>query len=299
VKRRELLRVVAGGALAAATLPILPAPWSRIAAAVDAGRAAVPARVISAGGALTEIVYALGAGATLVATDTTSTWPEAATRLPKVGYLRALSAEGLLALRPTLLLATADAGPPAVFDQLRAAGLRVVRSESGHSFDALRRSVAEVGRALGRDDEARQLTQRLSAEWNDVTARVARAPGRPRAMFLLAHAGASVQVSGTGTAADAMIRLAGGRNAVSGFEGYRPLTAESAVQAAPEIIVTTQQGLYATGGLDGLLSRPGLALTPAGRARRVAGPEASFLLGFGPRLPAAARELAAAFGTLG
>ncbi|MCZ8133377.1 MAG: ABC transporter substrate-binding protein [Steroidobacteraceae bacterium] len=257
-------------------------------------RTATP-RVISVGGSLTEIVYALGAGEQLVGVDTTSAYPEAATRLPKVGYLRSLSAEGLLSLRPTLLIAAAQAGPPVALRQVESAGTPLVRGDEEYSYAAVRRNVATIGRALDRDAATVVLAARLDGEWAAATAAVPRTGTRPRALFVLAHTGANVQISGTGTAAHAMLELAGARNAAEGFAGYRPLTAEGAVAAAPDFIVATRQGVEASGGVDRLLQRPGLALTPAGRARRVVAPEASFLLGFGPRLPGAVAELAAAF----
>jgi iron complex transport system substrate-binding protein len=110
-------------------------------------------------------------------------------------------------------------------------------------------------------------------------------------LFVLAHAGGQLRVAGEGTGADAMLALAGVRNAFAGMHGYKPLTAEAALQAAPDIILCTDQGLQAQGGADGLLKAPGLALTPAGRTRRVASMEALLLLGFGPRLPQAVAEL--------
>jgi iron complex transport system substrate-binding protein len=265
-------------------------------------RASVPAsgapRVVAIGGALTEIVYRLHAEALLVGADTTSLHPPAALALPRVGYARTLSAEGVLSLRPNLVLASADAGPPAVLAQLRAAGVRLVRTDAEHSFEGLVRNVRIVAEALGRGEAGARLASALEREWHAVQARLRAPAPRPRAMFVLAHAAASVQVSGAGTAAHAMLELAGATNGLTGFNGYRPLTAEAAIGAAPDVIVTTSQGIDALGSVDALLSRPGLALTPAGRARRVAAFEALYLLGFGPRLPQAVEELGRRLGSI-
>jgi len=255
--------------------------------------AASAERIVSVGGGATEIVYALGAGDRLVAVDSTSTWPAAAAALPRVGYMRQLAAEGVLSMRPDVVVATSDAGPAPALAQLRTAGVRVTLLPAERSFDALLESVRLVAAAIGREAAGGQLQARLRAEWAATQAQVAARGGSPRVLFVLAHGGsAGALVSGEGTAADAMIRLAGGRNALAGFSGYKPLTAEAGVTAAPEVILVTAESVAVLGGAEKLLQHPGLALTPAGRAGRVVSFEALYLLGFGPRLPAAVRDLA-------
>jgi len=246
-------------------------------------------RVITVGGAITEVVYALEAQKHLVGTDTTSLYPPAAQATTKVGYLRQLSAEGLLALRPDALIAPSDAGPPVVLDQLRSAGVRVELVHASHDWDEVQRKVQAVGRALDRMPQAKAFQDRLDAQWNGVQTRVAAARGRaPRVLFVLAHSG-SPTVAGSQTAADAVIRLAGAHNAMAGFNGYRPLAAEAVAAAAPDVILTTQQSLEAIGGTDSFWKRPEWPLTPAGRRpqqQALLALDALELLGFGPRLPA-------------
>lgn len=245
--------------------------------------------IVSVGGAITETIYALGAQDQLAGVDTTSLFPVDATKLPQVGYARTLSAEGVLALKPQVLLASGEAGPPQVLAQLKSAGVRVEVLDEQHRFDGMLARTQRVGALCGREREAAQLVSRLQQAW---AARPKPPAGSaPRVLFVLAHAGGQLRVAGEGTSADAMITLAGARNAFGGAQGYKPLTAEAALQAAPDIVLCTDQGLEAQGGADGLLKAPGLALTPAGRARRVASMEALLLLGFGPRLPQAVAEL--------
>jgi iron complex transport system substrate-binding protein len=265
------------------------------AAAVFAAQAACaqPAqRVVAAGGALTEIVFALGAGNRLVAVDTTSTAPQAAATLPRVGYMRALSAEGVLSMRPQLLLAAAEVGPPAVLRQLRDAGVRVVGTDAEHSFEGVKAKVRAIAAALNLADPGRALEARLDAEWRETRASIASLPGRPRVLFVLAHGGTTLSLAGADTAAEAMIRYAGAANAIDGFKGYRPATVEAVVGARPDVVLITREGLDALGGREQLLSKPGFALTPAGLAKRVVALDALYLLGFGPRMPQAVRELA-------
>ncbi len=248
-------------------------------------------RVVSVGGALTEIVYALGGEQSLVAVDTTSLYPEAALRLPKVGYMRQLSAEGVLSMRPTLLLATNEAGPANVLAQLREAKVNIQTVSADHSFDELRNKVRVVAAALGRDAAGKALEAKLAQEMQDAQRYVAQQRSKPRVLFILSHSG-TPQVAGEGTAADAFIRLTGSSNVLAGVQGYKPMTTEAIVAALPDVILTTTQGITALGGIDKLWQQPGLALTAAGKHKRVVAMDALYLIGFGPRLPAAVREAA-------
>ena len=259
-------------------------PWSR------AQPKGAP-RLITLGGSITEIVYALGAEAQLVGTDSTSFYPPAAAKTPKVGYFRQLSAEGILSLRPDVIVGTDDIGPPAVIDQVRSAGVKVELVKVDHSWGEVQRKLQAVGRACGREASARELQARLDEQWRAVQAEVAAFQGpRPRVLFILAHS-QTPRVAGAGTAADAMIRFFGGINAMQGFEGYRALTAESLAQAAPNVILTTDQGLQEQGGADKFWHRPKLALAPAYKSRALVTLDALELIGFGPRLPQAVRTL--------
>ena len=276
---RRAWLIGAGAALAA------PATW-----------AASERRIVSVGGALTETLYALGAQGDLVGADTTSLFPDAARQLPSVGYARALSAEGVLSLRPTLVVASQEAGPPAVLRQVEAARVPLALLDADHRFEGVVARTQRLAELCGRAEAGRALVADLQQRWAQVQDQAARraASGKPapRVLFVLSHSMAQVRVSGSGTAADAMLRYAGAVNVLGGVEGYKPLTPEAAIAAAPEVILVTEQGLQAAGGVDGLLKAPGLAQTPAGRARRVVALEALLLLGFGPRLPQAVAALA-------
>ena len=261
-----------------------------------AGPAQEQRRIVSIGGAVTETFYALGAQAELVGVDTTSLYPEVARSLPSVGYARQLSAEGVLSLRPTLVVANEDAGPPAVLRQLEAARVPLIVLDGGHRFEGTIARTQRLADLCGRADGGRDLTARLQRDWQASTDRVAQlSKGRPapRVLFVLSHTVTQMRVAGRATGADAMIGYAGGTNALAAsFDGYKPLTPEAMIAAAPDIILSTDQGLAAAGGIDGLLKAPGLAQTPAGRMRRVVALEALLLIGFGPRMPQAVTALA-------
>lgn len=240
-------------------------------------------RVVSVGGPVTEIVYALGAQQALVGVDTSSLYPEAATRLPQVGYQRQLSAEGLLGLRPTLVLCTRDAGPPAVLEQLRSAGVKVEMIPSDNTVAGAVAKIRAVAQALGVVERANGLEETLKQDLDRVARRVAGTAVRPRVLFLYARGAGTLLVSGRGTAADEMIRLAGGVNPVTAFEGFKPMTTEAVVVAAPDVVFVPERALASVGGPEGLWKLAGLAFTPAGQSRRIVTLEDAFLLGFGPR----------------
>lgn len=280
--RRRLLQAIGGlGAV----------PLSAFAAS-PTGEATGEPRLVSVHGSLTELVYLLEAQHMLVGTDTTSTHPAAANRTPKAGYLRQLSAEGLLSLRPNAVLGTDEAGPPAVLAQLRQAGVPIRLVSVKHRFEDLLEKVSLVGEATRRQTAAQALTTDLQRRWQATQQKVSRRPGAgaPRVLFIMAH-GPAAMLAGTDTGAHAMLGYAGARNAVAEVQGWRALNAESAVQARPDWVVTTQESVSALGGLPSFWQLPGLAMTPAGRQQRVLSFDTMALLGFGPRMPSALEAL--------
>jgi iron complex transport system substrate-binding protein len=253
-----------------------------------------PERVVSVGGALTEIVYALGAGETLVAVDTTSTYPPAADELPDVGYMRQLAAEPILALEPDLVLLVEDSGPPEVVAQLEAAGVRIERVPDTPTLDGVREKVSRVAVALERPERGETLLAEIEAQRQAVATRLAELETHPRVLFLLSVGQGAPLAAGRETSAAGIVELAGGRNALGDFTGYKPLSPEAAVAAEPDVVLVTERSLGLLGGKQALLARPELAATPAAAEGRLIAMDALLLLGFGPRTPQAMAELAEA-----
>lgn len=251
------------------------------------------ARVIAVGGSITEIVHALGAQDRLVAVDSTSQYPAAVSSLPNVGYMRQLSAEPILGLGPTLVLAEADAGPPASLDQLREAGVAVLTVADEHSPEGVYAKIESVAAALGLRSRGITLVENLRAEFAEVRQAIAGAAEAPKVLFLLSVGnGGAPLAAGRDTSAAGIIALAGGVNAIDAYDGYKPMTPEATVSAAPEVVLLTTRSLALLGGEEKLWALPALSATPAGAQRRVIAMDGLLLLGFGPRTADAVRQLA-------
>jgi iron complex transport system substrate-binding protein len=264
------------------TLPLAPA------------RAEQAPRLLSLGGSVTEIVVALGAQDRLIGRDTTSTYPPAVQDLPDVGYLRALSPEGVLSLAPDLILAEADAGPPEAVEVLKSAGIDFVAMPGTPTPEGVVAKIEAVAAALDLPREGAALAASVRSDLSAATARAAKVQKRKRVLFILSLQGGRVMAGGTGTSAEGIIALAGGVNAASGFAGYKQMTDEAVLAAAPEVILMMdREGDLAIAEAD-VLAQPALAETPAAQTKAILRMDGMLLLGFGPRTGLAAAELYAA-----
>lgn len=273
---------------AAVAAALLPAAVAGPACAEEAER------IVIAGGSLTEIAFALGAGDRIVGVDATSNFPPEAKEKAQIGYFRALAPEGLLSLSPDLVIADAEAGPAAALDRVEAAGVPVARAPAGDTARDVPEKIAFMGRVLGLEGPASALADRYAAELAEVRAKVARLPDRPRALFVMTLDGGAPVVGGAGTAADAILTEAGAENAAAAIRGWKPMSREAILAAAPEAVVLMSQRAEALGGAEKALASPGLSETPAARNGRAIAMEGMLLLGFGPRTPEAIARLARA-----
>lgn len=253
-------------------------------------------RLVSVGGDVTEIIFALGEQDRLIARDTTSMYPEAALKLPDVGYMRALSPEGILAMNPTAIIAVEGSGPPEALTVLKSASVPFETVPNAYTRDGILAKIDKVGSLLGREEKAKALEAKVSADLDAVIADAEKRPEgeRKRVLFILSMQGGKIMASGTGTAADGIIKLSGLVNAVGNFPGYKPLTDEAIVEAKPDVILMMNRGDGASTKNDDLLKQPALALTPAVQNKAIIRMDGLHLLGFGPRTASAVRELNAA-----
>lgn len=240
-------------------------------------------RIVSIGGDVTEIAFALGAGNEVVARDSTSLHPAAVQKLPDVGYMRQLNAEGILALKPTLILTTELAEPALVLKQLADSGVKVVRIPGDTTVQAVPEKISMIAEAVNRASQGKQ----LAARYQQQLAAVANTPLPVKVLFVMSHGGITPMAAGQQTAADAIIRAAGLQNAMQGFSRYRPLSQEGVIASAPDLLLVTTDGVQSIGGQENLWQLPGIALTPAGKNRRVLIVDDMALLGFGLETPQA------------
>ncbi len=254
-------------------------------------RAATAPRVVVLGGAIAEIVAALGAEAEMVGRDSTSTYPASLLSLPDVGYVRALSTEGVLSLAPDLILAEPDAGPPPVVEVLKAAGAKFVTIPGAPDAEGVLAKIAATAAALGRESEGALLADQVSADLAEARARAAEVTKPVRVLFVLSLQGGAVRAGGQGSSAEGIITLAGGVNAATGFTGFKPMTDEAVLAANPEVLlVMDREGeLSITHEMIG--AHPALGQTEAARTGRIIAMDGLLLLGFGPRTGQAALAL--------
>lgn len=246
-------------------------------------QAGEPLRVVTADGAITEIVYRLGLESLLVGVDTTSGYPQQTELLPKIGYLRALPFEGVLALKPDLLITSERAAPEENLDRLARAGVQVEKLQAVRTPDAALERVLSVGVLLGEEERAEDLAAELRSEINRVQQASSVRENQPRVLFILAAGNHSVMLAGEGTSASALLDSVGAVNAVSGIQGYKPANREAILASRPAAIVIAES----TPGQFEIESWPEVARLDAWQNGQRLVADGMMLLGFGPRLPAA------------
>jgi iron complex transport system substrate-binding protein len=251
-------------------------------------------RIVAIGGDVTEILYALKADAKIAAVDSTSQFPvQALKEKPNVGYMRALSAEGVLSANPTVIVASKDAGPPDVVKALKASAVPYVEVPDDHTPEGAVAKVRFIASLVGAESAGENLAKSVEQDFTALAQDRAKITKTVRAIFVLTVQNGRATVAGGHTSADAVIRLAGAENAASGIEGYKPLVEEAATELAPDAIVTMRHS-SSTFTSDQILSVKGLQASPAGLNKRVIEMDGLYLLSFGPRSAHAARDLMAA-----
>ncbi|WP_306051234.1 heme/hemin ABC transporter substrate-binding protein [Oceaniradius stylonematis] len=254
-------------------------------------------RVLAIGGAVTEIVYALGEEDRLVARDSTSTFPPQAVDLPDVGYMRALSPEGVLSVKPDLILARANSGPDEAIEVLQAAQVRWVTVPDDFTPEGIDENIRIIADALGVPDKGEALRQRLAEDLSAARATTAGIDAPKRVLFVLSMRDDRIMASGTGTAAHGIIELAGADNVIGDFQGYKQLADEAVISADPDVILMMQgRGEAEDHGAPNarITGHPALGATRAAREGAIIRMDGLYLLGFGPRTGEAAQELARA-----
>ncbi|NUW75420.1 ABC transporter substrate-binding protein [Vibrio mediterranei] len=223
-------------------------------------------KIVSAGASVTELIYALDAQSKLVGVDVTSVTPEGTT-IPKVGYHRALSAEGLLALEPTLVIGSDEMGPKPALDQLSRVGVDVEVVDTSSTIEGLNHRIDQIAKLTNSEAKVGELKETVAQQVEALNSNQPSQSNMKKVLFLLIHEGRPANVAGNGTTPDAIIKLAGGINpAASQIDSYKPLSNEAMVEMQPDVILVSGRSYEKMGGSDAVLKAlPLLAATPAGK----------------------------------
>jgi iron complex transport system substrate-binding protein len=250
-----------------------------------------PARIVSIGGAITEILYALGFEDRIAGVDTTSLYPaEALREKANVGYMRQLSAEGVLGLNPSLVLAMQGSGPKETIEVLDAAKVPLVLVPETFSEQGLLDKIALVGRAMDAGPRTECLTRAVTGDLAQLRELRGKVTKPVRVMFVMSLLNGRAMAAGKNTAANEIIQLAGAVNAIDGYDGYKPINDEAIIAAKPDVVLSIARGKDSVEA-DAVFAHPAFALTPAAGSKAFISMEGLYLLGFGPRTAAAARDL--------
>jgi iron complex transport system substrate-binding protein len=288
---RICIAVCAAWLLAAVPLGANAGAWTIKDATGRSIEIAETSRIVTVGGAVTEIVYALGFGDHVVAVDITSSFPALVKAKPSVGYMRALSPEGVIALAPKIVLAIEGSGPPDAIEVLSRASVPFVIVPEGHDEAAVLRKVRFIAEALGVPEKGEAMAKQIAKDFAVVAASRAKIATKRSAVFVLAVGNGTPTIAGEQTSAEGIFKLAGVDNAIRGMNGYKPATPEATIAAAPQAVVTMVERSHGLGA-DVMFALPAFAGTPAAKDQRLV-PVPSYYLTFGPRTAHAAQMLAA------
>jgi iron complex transport system substrate-binding protein len=244
-------------------------------------------RIVSLNGTTTEVLCALGLEKNIVGVDITSTYPESVMKLPKVGHNRNMSAEAILALKPDVVVGIEETVKPELAEQIRSANVRLMLYKLEGTVEGSKTVIAAVADSFKQTDKTTAIHQQIDA---DLQAK-ATLPDSPKVMFIYARGAGTVMAAGEHTYPNSMIKLSGAKNAMSGFEDFKPVTSESLVAANPDVILMFDSGLESLGGVNGLLQIQGMSQTNAGKNKRVIEMDGQYLTGFGPRIGKAIADL--------
>ena len=248
-------------------------------------------RIVSIGGDVTEILYALGFAPKIVAVDTTSTYPASALKEKKnVGYVRALSTEGVLSTNPSVIIAGAYAGPPEVVAALKASSVPYIEVPEDPTPEGVAEKIRLIAATIGAEASADALVKKVEEDFEALASQRARIKKPVRALFVLAAQNGRAIVGGRNTQSDAIFALAGAENAAAQINGHKPLADEAAIELAPDVIVAMSTPVPGNEPSK-MLELPVFRSTPAATNNRLVEMDGNYLLNFGPRAGQAARDL--------
>jgi len=247
-------------------------------------------RIITAGSAITETVCALGDCDKIIASDRTSLYPSQIQQLPSIGYRTSINAEGIISLKPTLIIAEKDYVDDAVLTQLSSTGIKLVIVERKLNFNDTKKFIAQIAVALGREAEGKKIIAENETALAEANAMIKRATTTPKVLCIYNRGTSTVSMAGKDSFGD-IINYAGGVNVFADTQGYKPLNTEALIASNPDYIVMTSTGFESIGGIEGMLKVAGVAQTTAGKKKQIVAIDALRLTNFGPRFGETVKEL--------
>lgn len=239
-----------------------------------------------------DIVVALGAAAQVVAVGGGTDHITELKGVPRLPGFRQTSAEPMLSVSPTRVVVTSEWAVPATLEQLRAAGVAVDVLDGEQTPIGVERRIRAVAKLLGKDAQGEALVGKFNREMSEMGAQVAKLPRKPRALFVLAGGGRPTLVGGKGSSVAALLDLAGADNVAKDVDGFKAMSTESMIEAAPEFILTNQDGTTPVDGVPVALKAPGARDTPAAKAGKLITIPGQYLQGMGILTPQGVRMLA-------
>ncbi len=247
-------------------------------------------RIITAGSSSSEIVCTLGLCDNIIATDRTSLYPEKLQALPSIGYRSGISAEGIIAQRPDLVIFEQEYVKDELISQWQSTGIRTLVVAQEGTFESTQARIRAIAKAVNKAEEGEVLIQQIANDLATVKQKVEATTARPKVLCVYARGQGNMQVAGQNTPFT-LLELAGAQNAVSNIEGYKPLNAEALIQANPDYILFFASGLESIGGVREALKITGVQQTTAGRKQQIIAMDGVLLTNWGPRVAEAALEL--------
>lgn len=247
-------------------------------------------RIITAGSAITETVCALGDCDKIIASDRTSLYPSKIQQLPSIGYRSGINAEGIISLKPTLIIAEKDYVEEGVLTQLSSTGIKLVIVDRKNNVNDTKKFIAQIAATLNREEEGKKLVQSIEQDLTEAKTLLQKTTTSPKVLCIYNRGTATISIAGTNTFGD-ILNYLGATNAIGSVDGYKPLNTEALIAANPEYLLMVSSGFESLGGVEGVLNIPGVEETTAGKKKQIIAFDSLMLTNFGPRLGQAVRQL--------
>lgn len=242
-------------------------------------------KIVSLNGAITETIAALGVSNQIVGKDVTSTFPADITA-PELGHVRSMTIEPIMSVSPNLILASEKDINPDLMTKVKESKIKMTLVKQEYSVDGAKNLIKQVAEAIGQTSY-QSLIDKIDTDLLEVKP----IQTKPKVLFIYARGTGNIMVAGQNTPMDALISMAGGQNAITGFDNFKPLTPEAVVQGNPDVILMFDSGIQSLGGIDRVLKTPGIEQTNAGKNKKVITMDGALISNFGPRTGEAIIEL--------